>query len=55
MVLLILNVPAGAYTVKATYIGYITRVSGVRVVTGLNTAGDFSLSKEWLKEMLYRL
>ena len=41
----ILNVPAGAYTVKATYIGYTSQeVSGVRVVTGLNTAVDFSLS-----------
>ena len=41
----ILNVPAGAYTVKVTYIGYTSQeVSGVRVVTGLNTAVDFSLS-----------
>ena len=41
----ILNVPAGSYVVRATYIGYTAQeVSGVRVVTGLNTSVDFSLS-----------
>ena len=34
----ILNVPAGSYVVKATYIGYSAQeVSGVRVISGLNT------------------
>ena len=41
----ILNVPAGSYVVRTTYIGYTAQeVSGVRVVTGLNTSVDFSLS-----------
>ena len=41
----ILNVPAGSYVVKATYIGYAAKeVSGVRVISGLNTELDFSLT-----------
>ena len=41
----IINVPAGSYVVKATYIGYTSQeVSGVRVISGLNTAVNLSLS-----------
>jgi len=41
----ILNIPAGSYTVKATYIGYSSlEVTNVRVTSGLNTELDFSLS-----------
>ncbi|SVB71530.1 uncharacterized protein METZ01_LOCUS224384, partial [marine metagenome] len=41
----ILNVPAGSYTVLATYIGYSGKeVSGVRVISGLNTEINFSLT-----------
>ena len=41
----ILNVPAGSYTVKATYIGYSAKeVTGVRVISGLNTEVNFSLT-----------
>ena len=41
----ILNVPAGSYVVKATYIGYSAQeVSGVRVISGLNTEIDFTLN-----------
>jgi len=41
----ILNVPAGSYTVLATYIGYSGKeISGVRVISGLNTEINFSLT-----------
>ena len=41
----IINVPAGSYVVKATYIGYTSQeVSGVRVISGLNTAVNLSLT-----------
>ena len=41
----ILNVPAGSYTVTATYIGYSAKeVSSVRVISGLNTEVNFSLA-----------
>jgi outer membrane receptor for ferrienterochelin and colicin len=41
----ILNIPAGSYTVKASFIGYSAQeVSGVRVVTGFNTEINFSLT-----------
>ncbi|MAE10033.1 MAG: TonB-dependent receptor, partial [Candidatus Marinimicrobia bacterium] len=41
----ILNVPAGSYTVLATYIGYSGKeVSGVRVISGLSTEINFSLT-----------
>jgi len=41
----ILNVPAGSHTVLATYIGYSGKeVSGVRVITGLNTEINLSLT-----------
>ena len=38
----ILNIPAGSYTVSATFIGYSSQeISGVRVISGLNTVVDF--------------
>ena len=41
----IINVPAGSYTVKASYIGYASQeVTGVRVISGLSTPVDLSLS-----------
>ena len=41
----IINVPAGSYVVKASYIGYTSQeVSGVRVISGLSTPVDLSLS-----------
>ena len=41
----ILNVPAGSYTVLATYIGYSGKeVSGVRVISGLNTEVNLTLT-----------
>ena len=41
----IINVPAGSYTVKASYIGYTSQeVTGVRVISGLSTPVDLSLS-----------
>ena len=41
----IINVPAGSYVLKATYIGYTSQeVSGVRVISGLSTPVDLSLS-----------
>lgn len=41
----ILNIPAGTYTVLASYIGYASQeVSNVRVMTGLSTEIKFSLS-----------
>jgi len=41
----ILNVPAGSYTVKASYIGYSSlEISGVRITSGLNTEVDFALA-----------
>ena len=41
----ILNVPPGSYTVTATYIGYSAKeVSSVRVISGLNTEINFSLT-----------
>ena len=41
----IINVPAGSYTVKASYIGYASQeVAGVRVISGLSTPVDLSLS-----------
>jgi hypothetical protein len=44
---MILNVPAGVYTVKATFVGYASyAVSNVRVNNDLTTALDFTLSSE---------
>jgi hypothetical protein len=41
----ILNVPAGSYTVMASYIGYASKeVSNVQIISGLSTEIDFSLS-----------
>ena len=41
----IINVPAGSYVVRASYIGYTPQeVSGVRVISGLSTPVDLSLS-----------
>ena len=41
----ILNVPAGSYTVLATYIGYSGKeVSSVRVISGLNTEVNLTLT-----------
>ena len=41
----ILNVPAGSYTVMATYIGYATQeITNVQVISGLSTELNFSLS-----------
>jgi len=41
----ILNIPAGSYTVLATYIGYSGKeVSGVRVISGLNTEVNLTLT-----------
>ena len=41
----ILNVPAGSYTVKASYIGYSAQeVTGVRVISGLSTPVNLLLS-----------
>ena len=46
----ILNVPAGSYTVSATFIGYSSQeISGVRVISGLNTVVDFSLATSTLE------
>jgi len=43
----ILNLPAGAYTVKATFIGYAsTSVANIRVNNDLTTSLDFALSSE---------
>lgn len=43
----VLNVPAGTYAVKASFIGYaFTNVSNVRVSADLTTQLDFSLSTE---------
>ena len=43
----VLNVPAGVYTVKATYVGYSSvSVSNVRISADLTTDLDFSLSTE---------
>jgi outer membrane receptor for ferrienterochelin and colicin len=44
---LILNVPAGTYTLKATFVGYATvTISNVRVNNDLATTTDFDLSSE---------
>ena len=41
----ILNIPAGSYTVMASYIGYASQeVSNVQVISGLSTEINFSLS-----------
>tara|TARA_Y100001970_G_scaffold29085_1_gene35888 strand:+ start:1407 stop:4523 length:3117 start_codon:yes stop_codon:yes gene_type:complete len=41
----IINVPAGSYSIRATYIGYASKeVTGARVISGLNTSVNFSLS-----------
>ena len=46
----ILNIPAGSYTVSATFIGYSSQeISGVRVISGLNTVVDFSLATSTLE------
>ncbi len=43
----ILNVPAGLYTVKASFVGYSpVTITGVRVNSDLTTALDFSLTSE---------
>lgn len=43
----ILNVPAGAYTIKATFVGYTAvEVSNVRVNNDLTTELDFAMSTE---------
>ena len=44
---MILNVPPGVYTLKATFVGYAaTTVSNVRVNNDLTTTMDFALSTE---------
>lgn len=44
---IILNVPAGVYTVKATFVGYSSvTISNVRVNNDLTTSLDFTLSSE---------
>ena len=41
----ILNIPAGSYTIKATYIGYSSKeINGVRVISGLSTETNFTLA-----------
>ncbi len=41
----ILNIPAGSYTVMASYIGYASQeISNVQVISGLSTEINFSLS-----------
>ncbi len=43
----ILNIPAGVYALKATFVGYApTTISNVRVNNDLTTSMDFSLSTE---------
>lgn len=47
---IILNVPPGTYTLRATYIGYgILRVENVKVSVDLTTTTDFELSEEVLQ------
>lgn len=46
----ILNIPAGSYTIRASYIGYkVTIVQGVRVSMDLTTELNFELEREILK------
>jgi hypothetical protein len=43
----VLNIPAGLYTVRATFVGYATvSISNVRINNGLTTELEFSLSSE---------